>query len=186
MFGIKSIISYFQKLTIIKVDIFNEGYESLYIAQCLSPCPITMKSHHDQGKSQERNHLIGACLQFQRLSALSSWQGADSVHRTRAAVAESYILVCRLRENQPWPWFKLLKPPSPLPVITHFFQKALPANRIVKQFYFLVTKHSNISSCGGHSYSNFYPQAHLNVTLLQGQASEELRLCLCANTPHTV
>jgi hypothetical protein len=32
-----------------------------------------MKRHHDQGNSAKRKHLIGAGLQFQRFSPLSSW-----------------------------------------------------------------------------------------------------------------
>jgi hypothetical protein len=34
---------------------------------------IAMKRHHDQGKSYKGLHLIGAGLQVQRFSPLSSW-----------------------------------------------------------------------------------------------------------------
>jgi hypothetical protein len=37
---------------------------------------IAVKRHHDQGNSYKRTHLIGAGLQFQRFSLLSSWQEA--------------------------------------------------------------------------------------------------------------
>ena len=38
-----------------------------------------MNRHHDQGKSYERQHLIGAALQVQRFSLLSSRQGHDRI-----------------------------------------------------------------------------------------------------------
>jgi hypothetical protein len=37
--------------------------------------PIAMKRHHDQSNSYKENHLIGAGLQVQRISSLSSrWE----------------------------------------------------------------------------------------------------------------
>lgn len=41
-----------------------------------SQCPVTVKRHCDQGNSHKGKHLIGADLQFQRLTTLSSWQTA--------------------------------------------------------------------------------------------------------------
>jgi hypothetical protein len=44
---------------------------------------IAVERYRDQGTSYKRQHLIGACLQFQRFSPLSSWQEAwqyDSRH----------------------------------------------------------------------------------------------------------
>lgn len=38
--------------------------------------PVAMKRYHDQGKSYQSKHLVGADLQFQRLSPPSSWQEA--------------------------------------------------------------------------------------------------------------
>ena len=43
---------------------------------CLSSGFIAVKRHHDQGNSYKGKHLIGAGLQFQRLSPFSSWQKA--------------------------------------------------------------------------------------------------------------
>jgi hypothetical protein len=38
-----------------------------YVLRCLSNCFIAVKRHHDQGNSYKREHLIGACIEFQRL-----------------------------------------------------------------------------------------------------------------------
>ena len=40
--------------------------------RCLGVCSIAVKGHHDNGNSFKRKHLIGAGLQFQRFSPLSS------------------------------------------------------------------------------------------------------------------
>lgn len=48
----------------------------LPIRPYLSHCSITLKRHHDQDNSYQRKHFIGAGLQFQRFSPLSTWQGA--------------------------------------------------------------------------------------------------------------
>jgi|UPI00001F6546 hypothetical protein len=37
---------------------------------------ITVKRHHDHSNSYKGKHLIGAGLQFQRFSPLSSWREA--------------------------------------------------------------------------------------------------------------
>lgn len=49
---------------------------------CLSWCCVAVKRHHDHGNSYKGKHLIGACIQFQKFSLLSSWQGTwkDDVH----------------------------------------------------------------------------------------------------------
>ena len=41
--------------------------------RCLNQCSIAVKRHHDHGKSYKGKPLIGAGLQFQRLSSLLSW-----------------------------------------------------------------------------------------------------------------
>ena len=43
---------------------------------CLSQYSIAVKKHRDHGKSYNGKHLIGAHLQFQRVSPLSAWQEA--------------------------------------------------------------------------------------------------------------
>lgn len=45
-------------------------------SNCLILCSVTEKRHDDQGYSYKIKHVIEASLRFQRLSALSSWQGA--------------------------------------------------------------------------------------------------------------
>ena len=45
-----------------------------YLIVVLYRVSIAVKKHHDQGNSYKDKHLIGAGLQFQRFSPLSSWQ----------------------------------------------------------------------------------------------------------------
>ena len=40
--------------------------------KCLSHCSIAVKRQHDHGSSYKGKHLIGACLQVQGFSPLSS------------------------------------------------------------------------------------------------------------------
>lgn len=48
----------------------------LVVGLCTSHCSVAMKRHHDQGSSYKRKNLLWAGLQFQRVSPLSSCQGA--------------------------------------------------------------------------------------------------------------
>ena len=48
--------------------------ETCTLGVCLSLCSIVVKRYHDQGNSYKYKRLIGAGLQFQRFSPLSSWQ----------------------------------------------------------------------------------------------------------------
>jgi hypothetical protein len=51
---------------------------------------MAVKRHHDQGNSYKGKHLIGAGLQFQSFSPLSSWQEAwQHANRLGAGGAES-------------------------------------------------------------------------------------------------
>ena len=45
----------------------------LNLRHCLSEGFIAVKRHHDHSNSYKGKHLVGAGLQFQRLSPLSSW-----------------------------------------------------------------------------------------------------------------
>jgi hypothetical protein len=47
------------------------------VASVLVRVSIAVKRHHDHGNSyKKKKHLVGAGLQFQRFSSLSSWQEA--------------------------------------------------------------------------------------------------------------
>ncbi|KAL6037402.1 hypothetical protein STEG23_003590 [Scotinomys teguina] len=46
----------------------QRGGNSTWRLQSRSQCSVAVKRHHDQGNSYERKHLIGAGLQFQRIS----------------------------------------------------------------------------------------------------------------------
>ena len=51
------------------LDIMNRAAMITFLSEGF----IAMKRHHDQGKSYKGLHLIGAGLQVQRFSPLSSW-----------------------------------------------------------------------------------------------------------------
>ena len=53
-----------------------QEYFQLPFPVCISQNFTAVNRHHDQGKSYKGQHLIGAGLQFQRFSPLSSWQEA--------------------------------------------------------------------------------------------------------------
>lgn len=77
-------------------------------------------------------------------------------------------------EGRDWCWHGLLKPQSPAQWYTSS-SKAIPfptssnPSNFFKQFHFLLTKHSNICSYVGHSYSNsniFHPPPCLDCSYL--------------------
>lgn len=77
-------------------------------------------------------------------------------------------------EGRDWCWHGLLKPQSPAQCYTSS-SKAIPfstsfnPSNFFKQFHFLLTKHSNIYSYVGHSYSNsniFHPPPCLGCSYL--------------------
>ena len=76
---------------------------------------IAVKRHHDHSNSYKGKHLIGAGLQFQRFSPLSSWQATWQCAGRHGAgeVAENSSLG-RQQEERHWAWLGLLKPRSPL------------------------------------------------------------------------
>jgi len=55
-----------------------------------------MNRHHDQGKSYKGQHLIGAGLQVQRFSPLSSRQEHGSV---QAGMVQEELRIPQLHEN---------------------------------------------------------------------------------------
>ena len=60
-----------------------------------------MKRHHDQGNSYKGKHLIGAGLQFQRFSPLSSWQEAWQRETCRHTWCWKSWEFCILIQRQP-------------------------------------------------------------------------------------
>jgi hypothetical protein len=58
---------------------------------CFSKGFTAVKRHHDQGKSYKKQHLIGAGLQVQRFSPLSS-RGEHSSIQAGMAQAELRVL----------------------------------------------------------------------------------------------
>ena len=62
-------------------SLISESYLLLSLVDCLNLGFIAVKTCHDQGNSYKDKHFIGAGLQVQRFSPLSSrqeaWQRAD-------------------------------------------------------------------------------------------------------------
>jgi hypothetical protein len=54
----------------------SDSYLLLSLVECPSLGFIAVKTCHDQGNSYKDKHFIGASLQVQRFSPLSSWQEA--------------------------------------------------------------------------------------------------------------
>lgn len=48
-------------------------YTYLHVCECISQYYIAMRRHYDPGNSYKRKHLIGACLQFQKIGFLHRW-----------------------------------------------------------------------------------------------------------------
>jgi hypothetical protein len=83
---------------------------------------IAANRHHDQGNSYKEQHLIGAGLQVQRFSPLSSRQGAwqrPGRHGAGGGAESSTDLICRQRGGN---WMQLghLRPQRPTSTVTHF------------------------------------------------------------------
>ena len=62
-----------------RATVCNFCTQALSILHCLSLGFIAAKRHHDQDNSYKGKHLIGAGLQVQRCSPLSSWQKHGSL-----------------------------------------------------------------------------------------------------------
>lgn len=59
---------------------WQEGFQNrkvwlavVVVVFCLSYCSVVVMRHHDQGNSYKGQYLIGAVLQFRRISPLLSW-----------------------------------------------------------------------------------------------------------------
>ena len=48
-------------------------YTYVHVCECISQYYIAMRRHYDPGNSYKRKHLIGACLQFQKIGFLHKW-----------------------------------------------------------------------------------------------------------------
>ena len=48
-------------------------YTYVHVCECISQYYIAMRRHYDHGNSYKRKHLIGACLQFQKIGFLHRW-----------------------------------------------------------------------------------------------------------------
>lgn len=63
--------------------------QSCSVNGCLGQCSVAVKRPHDPNNSYKGNHLIGAGLQSQRLSPLSSWRRSMAVETCAIEGAES-------------------------------------------------------------------------------------------------
>jgi hypothetical protein len=97
--------------------------------RCLGLCIAAVKRSHDQENTYKRKHFIGACLQFQRFSTLSSWWDCVDIHGTEEVV-ERYIPIYRQGDRRGG--HGLLKPQNPPHTFsnkaTSIFNQATPPN----------------------------------------------------------
>ena len=81
-------------------------YTYVHVCECISQYYTAMRRHYDPGNSYKRKHLIGACLQFQKIGFLHRWnkpiQTELRVEKGRFTLASS--LAPRPRES---PWGKM-------------------------------------------------------------------------------
>lgn len=66
---------------------------------CLGQCSVAVTRHYGHGSSYKIKHLIETCLQFQRFSPLSSWQGMWW-HSGRFGSCGFYIWIPREQEER--------------------------------------------------------------------------------------
>ena len=90
-----------------------------------------MRRHHDQGNSYNVKHLIGAGLQFQRFSPLSSWWEAWR-HAASHGDTGAEVLHLHLKEEGDcvphWEYLEHIGAQSLLPKGYISSNKALPPN----------------------------------------------------------
>jgi hypothetical protein len=89
------------------------------LPKCLSQWSTAVKRHHGHRSSwlKKKNHSVGTCLQFQRLSPLLSWQETwQNVGKHDAGELRVLHLDPQAagRERH-WAWNDLLKPQIPPP-----------------------------------------------------------------------
>ena len=91
---------------------------------------IAVKKHHDQGNSYKGQHLIGATLQVQRFSPLSSrWENGS----IQAGMAQAELRVLRLHSKAAsgrltsrqlgWGSYAYTHSDTPIPTRSHLFQQ---------------------------------------------------------------